>query len=254
MYEKGYDNFYLVVSSDNATTQLYSGKYVFYEDLSFVKEETTVTGTTGQTTTEVTTDQSTTNTETVDEPSYKKELVAKQNNPFNPDNMPAYTQNTATDKNYFNVIIYVRFQTNMDKLDAWLAKENITPKIKYANMYFLERVYVTKVQEIKKLDYVEQVYDLKISLGSAPKEVKKTNTVSQTEGRALKVYKTPPVKKSTPVKKKYTPPKPNIVLENVVKSKYVKDELDNNFSVTSAKIDSSVPKVGKGGGKFNIQK
>ena len=109
MYKKGYDNFYLIVSSDSSNTQLYSGKYVFYEDLSFVSETTSgnegQTSTTTGTTTDVTPTSETTNTETVDDPSYLPEQVAAQNNPFNPDNMPAYEENTLTDKNYFNVII-----------------------------------------------------------------------------------------------------------------------------------------------------
>jgi len=244
IYEKGYDNFYLVVSSDNSTTQLYSGKYVFYEDLTFIQEVTTdntTTATTGATLKSAstsTTDQEPVNTETIDEPNYQAEKVTMENNPFNPNNMPAYTQNPATDKNYFNVIIYVRFQTNMDKLDAWLAAEDITPKIKYANMYFLERVYVTKVQEIKKLDYVEQVFDLKISLGTAPKEVKKLSTLDQIEGKARRVFRTPVPKQTTPVKKPYTPPKPNVVLERVVSNRVVKQDFDNTFSRTSAQKEA----------------
>ena len=241
MYEKGYDNFYLIVSSDNSNTQLYSGKYVFYEDLSFVADTTTDGGNEGQITgitTDVTTDQETTNTETIDDPSYQPELIAKSNNPFNPDNMPAYAENTSTDKNYFNVIIYVRFQTNMDKLDDWLDVENITPKIKYANMYFLERVYVTKVQEIKKLDYVEQVFDLKISLGTAPKEVKKSSALDELDAKSRRVFRTPTVSSTKPVVRPYTPPKPNIVLDRVVSSKYIKQDLDNNFGVTSAQREA----------------
>ena len=252
MYEKGYDNFYLIISSDNSNTQLYSGKYVFYEDLSFVSETTTNETTTSTTptgiTTEVTPTIETTNTETVDDPSYLPEQVASQNNPFNPDNMTAYAENTSTDKNYFNVIIYVRFQTNMDKLDDWLKAENITPKIKYANMYFLERVYVTKVQEIKKLEYVESAFDLKLTVGQSPKKVKKVaSELNKTENKAKRVFRTAPVSDKTPIKKPYTPPKPNIVLENVVASKYVKQKLDNNFGITSAQRESKNYDNRKGG-------
>ena len=243
MYEKGYDNFYLIVSSDSSNTQLYSGKYVFYEDLSFVSETTTddaalETETTGTTTTEVTTDQETVNTETVDEPTYQREKAAEQNNPFNPNNMAAYAEDPKTDKNYFNVIIYVRFQTNMDKLDDWLEQEGITPKIKYANMYFLERVYVTKVQEIKKLDYVEQVFDLKITLGQAPKEVKKSSRLDQVDAKARRVYRKPVPKPTTPVRKPYTPPKPNVTLERVVSHRVIREDFDNTFSRTSAKREA----------------
>jgi len=136
----------------------------------------------------------------------------------------------------------------MDKLDAYLATQNIKPKIKYANVYFLERVYVTQVQELKKLDYVEQVYDLTLALGQAPQEVKKSAAASQTDLRAKSVYKTAvpsptkPNKKSQPrvkqtmdnVKKPYTPPRPNVTLERVVSNKVVNQEFDNTFTKTSA--------------------
>jgi len=234
MYDKGYDNFYLIVNADSSNTQLYSGKYVFYEDLTFVTE---VVSDTTSGTTEIavdTTDQETVNTEDIDEPVYNMEKVVQQNNAFNQSNMEAYAENTATDKNYFNVMIYVRFQTNMDKLDAYLDTQGITPKIKYANMYYLERVYVTAVQEIKKLDYVEQVFDIKLSAGQAPKEVKKASTLTRTENRAKRVYRTAVVDDTTPVKKPYTPPKPNVVLERVVSNKVLKQSYDNTFSRTSA--------------------
>ena len=261
MYDKGYDNFYLIVSADSSNTQLYSGKYVFYEDLSFVKEVTAdktttdvTSGTTGATlkSSVVITDQETVNTETIDEPDYSSEKVNLENNPFNQSNMAAYTQDPATDKNYFNVIIYVRFQTNMDKLDAYLEAQDITPKIKYANMYFLERVYVTQVQELKKLDYVEAVYDLKVTVGQAPQEVKTSRKASQAELRSKRIYRTPVAKPTTPEKKRqprvkqslastrkaYTPPKPNVVLERVVSNKVIKQDLDNTFSRTSARTEA----------------
>jgi len=242
MYDKGYDNFYLIVNADSSNTQLYSGKYVFYEDLTFVNEvvsnpSTGTVNTSGVTTatskSESVTDQETVNTETIDEPSYQMEKVVQQNNAFNQSNMDAYSENTASDKNYFNVIIYVRFQTNMDKLDAYLDTEGITPKIKYANMYYLERVYATKVQEIKKLDYVEQVFDMKLTAGQAPKEVKKLSSLTQTENKSKRVYRTAEVKDTTPVKP-YTPPSPNVVLERVVSNKVLKQDFDNTFSRTSA--------------------
>jgi hypothetical protein len=244
IYDKGYDNFYLIVSSDSSNTQLYSGKYVFYEDLSFVSETKTnntetssnITGATVQSTS--TTDQETVNTENIDEPSYQAEKVTRDINPFRQDNMEAYAPETKTDKNYFNVLIYVRFQTNMDKLDEYLASQDITPKIKYANMYFLERVYATQVQELKKLDYVEQVYDLKVTTGQSSKEVKKTSSLTRTENKAKQVYRTPSKKKTTPIKKPYTPPKPNVTLERVVNNRVIKQDFDNTFSKTSARKEA----------------
>jgi hypothetical protein len=244
IYDKGYDNFYLIVSSDSSNTQLYSGKYVFYEDLSFVSETKTnntetssnITGATVQSTS--TTDQETVNTENIDEPSYQAEKVTRYINPFRQDNMEAYAPETKTDKNYFNVLIYVRFQTNMDKLDEYLASQDITPKIKYANMYFLERVYATQVQELKKLDYVEQVYDLKVTTGQSSKEVKKTSSLTRTENKAKQVYRTPSKKKTTPIKKPYTPPKPNVTLERVVNNRVIKQDFDNTFSKTSARKEA----------------
>jgi len=52
IYDKGYDNFYLVVSTNNINTQLYSGKFLFYEDVTFIKE--TLPTLTGITTTNTT--------------------------------------------------------------------------------------------------------------------------------------------------------------------------------------------------------
>ena len=245
MYDKGYDNFYLIVGSDSSNTQLYSGKYVFYEDLTFVTEvvsdpSTGTVDTSGTTEATLksasvdTTDQETVNTETVDDPEYQMEKVVQENNAFNQSNMTAYAENPETDKNYFNVMIYVRFQTNMDKLDEYLNEQGITPKIKYANVYYLERVYVTAVQEIKKLDYVEQVFDLKLTVGQAPKEVKKASSLTQTENRAKRVYRKPVKKPYTPIKKPYTPPKPNVTLERVISNKVIRQDYDNTFSRTSA--------------------
>ena len=42
-YNAGYDNFYIIISSDTSETQFFSGKFVFYEDVSFVNTSTSST-------------------------------------------------------------------------------------------------------------------------------------------------------------------------------------------------------------------
>ena len=231
IYNKGYDNFYLVVSSDSSSTQLYSGKYVFYEDLTFVSEEDgeKASGTTES----VATNESVANTENLGDPTYKTAKVVEQNDAFKQDNMDAYSEDTKSDKNYYNVLVYVRFQTNMDKLDEFLAKNGITPKVKYANMYFLERVYATMAQKIKTLDYVEKVFELDLTTGQAPKKVKTKESALSSQEKAKMVYRQAPSKKTEP-KKPYTPPKPNVVLERTIRNRVMIDEFDNTFTNTSA--------------------
>lgn len=261
MFDKGYDNFYLLVSAESSNTQLYSGKFVFYEDLTFVQEDittpkvsettTATTATTATVPTAIgsvstsstvsTVDYEVVNTENYDTPEYKSAKKDVENNPFSGSYMPDYIEDETVDKNYSNLIIYVRFQTNMDKLDDYLKANNITPKIKHANMYYLERVYATKIQEIKKLNYLEQVFDLKLTVGQAPKKVANPKKTTN------KVYRTPVVKKTKPKPKtkRYTPPKPNVVLQRTVSNKVVKNKVvknkilkkifDNKFSKTSAK-------------------
>jgi hypothetical protein len=207
IYDKGYDNFYLVVvANNNTTTQLYSGKFVFYEDVTFVGPSTV--STTGTTSVVATSDKSVTNTENADSVN-NGTIVDKritQNNPFVSDNMPSYLEDPTSDKNYTNLLIYVRFQTNIDKMDAYLKLLGITPEIKYGNMYFLKRIYATTVVDIKSQDFIEKIFEIPLTSGMAPKEVKSYSDVNSN----LRVYVTPPEDPTKPKTQPYTPPKPGI--------------------------------------------
>lgn len=204
IYDKGYDNFYLVVSTLNATTQLYSGKFLFYEDVTFINQTTTNTSS-GTTTTS---DKNVTNTENVDSVGSNLDKRITQNNPFISDNMPLYTEDPVSDKNYTNLMIYVRFQTNIDKMDAYLKLLGMTPEIKYGNVYFLKRVYATTVVDIKSQDFIEKIFEIPLTSGQAPKSVK---SYADTNSN-LRVYVTPPEDTTKPKNQPYTPPKPSIYI------------------------------------------
>jgi hypothetical protein len=204
IYDKGYDNFYLVVVSNNSSTQLYSGKYLFYEDVTFVN---TTSGTTTTDSTVNTTDQIVVNTTNVDSPTTTIDAAIVQNNPFVSSNMSEYTEDTSSDKNYTNLLIYVRYQINIDKMDAYLTAQGITPMINYGNMYFLKRVYATQVVDIKSLDYIEKVFEIPLTTGLASK----TASTSQTNS-TLNVYVTPATSTTTPTLP-YTPPQPSITVD-----------------------------------------
>lgn len=209
IYDKGYDNFYLVVTADGISTQLYSGKFIFYEDVTFVQENQLIqtSGTTG--TTETTSDKIILNTENVDAVIKNDTEVDKniqENNPFIADNMKPYEEDPKTDKNYTNLMVYVRFQTNIDKTDAYFKSENIIPKIKYGNVYFLVRIYNTKINDIKSQDFIEEVFEIPISTGSVPIEPKKIRD-KRTD---LRIFREPKLIPEKPIRKPYTPAKPSI--------------------------------------------
>ena len=202
IYDKGYDNFYLVVAADNSTTQLYSGKFLFYEDVTFING--TTTGATS--TTQAVTDQVVVNTTNVDSVDTSVDQNITQNNPFVQSNMSGYTEDPNVDKNYSNLLIYVRFQTNIDKMDAYLKTLGITPEIKYGNMYFLKRIYATTVVDIKSQDFIEKVFVISLTIGTASQSV-----TSYTDTNTnLRVFVNPPVDPTKPTTKPYTPPTPSI--------------------------------------------
>lgn len=203
IYDKGYDNFYLVVAASNTTTQLYSGKFLFYEDVTFINQPTTstISGTTS-----TSNDKIVTNTENADSVTINVDKRVTQNNPFISDNMESYTEDPTSDKNYTNLLIYVRFQTNIDKMDAYFKMLGLTPEIKYGNMYFLKRVYATTVVDIKTQDFIEKIFEIPLATGSAPKSVK---SYADTNSN-LRVYVTPPEDPTKPKTQPYTPPKPSI--------------------------------------------
>ena len=202
IYDKGYDNFYLVVAAANSTTQLYSGKFLFYEDVTFING--TITGATSNT--QAVIDQVIVNTENTDSVDTNINKKITENNPFVKDNMPPYIEDPNVDKNYTNLLIYVRFQTNIDKIDAYLKTLGITPEIKYGNMYFLKRIYYTTVVDIKSQDFIEKVFEIALSFGVAPKTVKSWTDTNKN----LRVYVTPLEDPTKPKTKPYTPPTPSI--------------------------------------------
>ncbi len=207
IYDKGYDNFYLIVSTNSTSTQLYSGKFLFYEDVTFV----TSTGTTSTSTTSTSTsDKIVVNTENVDSATTNLDKNITDNNAFIKDNMTAYTEDTTVDKNYTNLLIYVRFQTNIDKMDSYLGTIGIIPEIHYGNMYFLKRVYATTVTDIKAQAFIEKIFDIPINMGTAPKTVVSTSVENN---RTLRVYAETEVSKTIPKKKPYTPAKPIIYID-----------------------------------------
>ena len=203
IYDKGYDNFYLVVVATNSTTQLYSGKFVFYEDVTFVNGTSTGT-TTGSTSTTSRPDVIVTNTEKADSVTPAVDVAANQNNPYSKDNMPTYTEDSTTDKNYTNLMIYVKGSTNISKMDAYLAGAGIAPDIKYANVYFLKRIYNTIVVNIKALDFVDKVFEIPISTGQAPQSLTTDKETSST----TTANTTAPTSPYTPPKQPFTPPIP----------------------------------------------
>ena len=218
IFDKGYDNFYLVVSADKVNTQLYSGKFIFYEDVTFVREvelleeqETTPTETpTLQSRNElISVDRVVLNTEKIDLPDTRIDKRIVENNPFTKKNMPKYEEDKNVDKNYVNLLVYVRFQVNIDKTDQYLSKIGITPEIKYGNMYFLKRVYKTTVLEIKSQEFIEAVFEIPLNAGTVPKTIKDESVTTKN----LTVYKNPPVSPTKPPTQPFVPPVPNVGLD-----------------------------------------
>ncbi|MFA5586062.1 MAG: hypothetical protein WDA02_05890 [Saccharofermentanales bacterium] len=154
IYDKGYDNFYLVVSSDSSKTQLYSGKFALYEDITFISEESD-TGTTNITTSDVittSTDNSDNVIDTVD-----SDIVL--NNDFITEKI---VMSDNSDKNYFNLIVYVRFQQNIDSMKSYCDVNGLKPKINYGNLFYFEKVYINRVEDLKKQIFIEKVFQLEI--------------------------------------------------------------------------------------------
>lgn len=154
IYDKGYDNFYILIKSDSSNTQLYSGKYTFYEDVVFVDDEN---------------DSSTNQVEIATDDL----LITDEASELIGENIDGF----------FNVLIYVKFTENIEKLDEYLQAIGIIPKIRYSNMYFLERVHGNYVVELEKLEYLEQVFRIPLNTGRIPKKLRKDKY------DALNIYK-----------------------------------------------------------------
>lgn len=149
IYNKGYDNFYILIKAATSNTQLYSGKYVFYEDVTFINDnsngESGVDGVVS------------------DEYSQTDDII------------DTYDTTTDNDYGFYNVMVYVRFTENIDQFDTYLETYNIIPKIKYANVFFLERVYGNRIVDIEKLEYLEQVFRIPLNTGSIPYSLNRNN-------------------------------------------------------------------------------
>jgi hypothetical protein len=219
IYDKGYDNFYIVINSNGTNTQLYSGKYAFYEDVTFVNDivepETTGTTESGVTDTVISsTDEVIVSTETIDEPDTKIDANVEENNPFIKEIMPPFEQDPTIDKNYYNVLVYVRFQTNIDKMNAYIKTNGLNAKITYGNVFFFERIYVTVLEDIKKQEYIEKVFEIPLGTGQAPKEVIKKIFPKKN----IKIYKDLPKDIRKPLDDRlpetHRPPRPRLRVDD----------------------------------------
>jgi hypothetical protein len=177
IYDKGYTNFYIVVNSNGYNTQLYSGKFIFYEDVTFIDSNNTITtsgntilstNTTSNTTSNINTTTNDTiilNTENIDTSENKVAANLTANNSFNANNMQTYTENVDSNKNYNSVMVYVRFQINMDKMDTFIKDNQLTAYIKYGNVYYFDRLYITIIETIKKQEFIEKVFIIPLGIG-----------------------------------------------------------------------------------------
>lgn len=211
IFDKGFDNFYLTVSANGVNTQLYSGKFIFYEDVTFVREanlearETTAT----ERRESISAESTVLNTERIDSADRRIDRRIVENNPFAKKQMPNYEEDKSVDKNYVNLLVYVRFQTNIDKMDNYLRTIGISPEIKYGNMYFLRRIYRTTVSDIKNQPFIEKIFDLPLNIGTAPKKLRDESMVTKN----LTVYKNPPTSPTSPPTSPTAPPRPNVILD-----------------------------------------
>lgn len=173
IYNSGFDNFYIIINSTGTNTQLYSGRFVFYEDVNFVSESTSTNSTLvnnilnniNNNNVDGSVNQEITNTESVDNSDYNKDKLSTDNSIYTTVNMTPST--IISDDNYINLMIYIRYQTNQDTFDKWLLDNKITPKYKYSSMYFLERIEKNSIKSIKDLPYVEKVFEVPLNTGTS---------------------------------------------------------------------------------------
>ena len=79
--------------------------------------------------------------------------------------MQTYTENVDSNKNYNSVMVYVRFQINMDKMDTFIKDNQLTAYIKYGNVYYFDRLYITIIETIKKQEFIEKVFIIPLGIG-----------------------------------------------------------------------------------------
>lgn len=172
MYNAGYDNFYIIISSDTSETQFFSGKFVFYEDVSFVNTSTSSTSSQNPTLTSILDllkQQQNKDDVYLSSPSTPTDIDAEKDktnisnyfNEIEPITIPI------DNSSFTNLIVYVRFQTNQDLFDKWLKDNNITPKYKYSSMYFLERIPKTMLNTITStnLSFIETTFEVPLNTG-----------------------------------------------------------------------------------------
>lgn len=165
IYNKGYNNFYLIVSASGINTQLYSGKFVFYEDVTFVDKSTITTGTTSDSSS--TGGEEVINTEGIDSV-----------NPNDKTNMDTYYEDKSVDKGYYNAIVYIKTTTGKFKPMAteYFTDNELKVKLSHNdNMYFIERIYIKDLNELQNQYFVDTIYRLVLGLGQVSKRVKKVD-------------------------------------------------------------------------------
>lgn len=172
MYNGGYDNFYIIINSDTSETQFFSGKFVFYEDVSFVSNSTSSTSTQNPTLTNILDllkKQQNEDDVYLSSPSTPIDIDAEKDktNTSNYYNESDQTTTPPDNSTFTNLVVYVRFQTNQDLFDKWLKDNNITPKYKYSSMYFLERIPKTMLNIITNtnLSFVETTFEVPLNTG-----------------------------------------------------------------------------------------
>lgn len=240
IYDKGYDNFYLVVSSDSSKTQLYSGKFALYEDITFISEESD-TGTTTITSSDVIT----TSTDNIDSVTNVVDTNITQNNEFISEKL-IITDNS--DRNYFNIIVYVRFQQNIDRMKSYCDVNGLTPKINYGNLFYFEKVYINRVEDLKMQDFIEKVFQLEIGKPNIiEKEIVSRPIVSITREPLI----SPVVPNDTVTREKEIigrPPKVTISTDNRDTGVNVSPTSDISDTTESTRIDRT-----KSSGKTNLR-
>ena len=147
IYSKGSKNFYITISSSVANTLLYSGKYEFYENIKFIDLKTQNTDLITQNTTLESQVESLTNTVTQLEID-KKTL---ENSQFNIKNIPyGIPEDLIKDnKNYFNVLLYLKKYYSPAQFDVDLNSLGITAWIYYDYVYYIGGLNITLIREIE---------------------------------------------------------------------------------------------------------
>jgi hypothetical protein len=169
IYNSGFKNFYLTIYANDTKSQLYSGKYEFYENVKFVNNTTTSTSTSTSTTTTsgttnsgYTADTTILSGDTVNKTtdvlssSVKTVNIDKQvssNSAFNKSNIPL-TQPSASiqsNKNYFNLMVFAKKNIVLKTLQSEFNGLGINSWIYNDYVYYLSGIHVLTVQKIEKL-------------------------------------------------------------------------------------------------------